>query len=44
MKFWDTSALAPLLWDEQDSTTRSKELNNDPILVVCGGTGVYVEA
>ena len=44
MKFWDTSALAPLLWDEQDSTTRSKELNNDPILVVWWATAVEIES
>ena len=44
MKFWDTSALAPLLWDEQDSTTRSKELKNDPILVVWWATAVEIES
>lgn len=44
MKFWDTSALAPLLWSEEDSTARSKELESDPIFVVWWATSVEIES
>ena len=44
MKFWDTSALAPLLWSEEDSTARSKELERDPIFVVWWATAVEIES
>jgi len=44
VKFWDTSALAPLLWEEEDSPARSKELDGDPLLVVWWATAVEIES
>ena len=44
MRFWDTSAIAPLLWVEETSSERTKQLEQDPLMVVWWGTSVEVES
>ena len=44
MKFWDTSALAPLLVQERGSERREAQLLADPVLVVWYGTPVELES
>ena len=44
MRFWDTSAIGPLLWEEQKSLSRIQELENDPWMVVWWGTPVEIES
>ncbi len=44
MRFWDTSAIAPLLWVEANSEERIGELEKDPVMVVWWGTTVEVES
>ncbi len=44
MRFWDTSAIAPLLWMEEASSERTKQLEQDPLMVVWWGTSVEVES
>ena len=44
MRFWDTSAIAPLLWMEETSSERLKQLEQDPLMVVWWGTSVEVES
>ena len=44
MRFWDTSAIAPLLWMEETSSERTKQLEQDPLMVVWWGTSVEVES
>jgi len=44
VRFWDTSAIAPLLWMEETSSERTKQLEQDPLMVVWWGTSVEVES
>lgn len=44
MKFWDTSALAPLLVAEPGSERREAQLRDDPVLAVWYGTPVELES
>ena len=44
MRFWDTSAIAPLLWMEETSSERTKQLEQDPLMVVWWATSVEVES
>ena len=44
MTFWDSSALAPLIFEEPDSATRENQLWNDPQIVVWYGTLVELES
>lgn len=44
MRFWDTSAIGPLLWEEPNTPKRIKELELDPLMVVWWGTLVEVES
>ncbi len=44
MKFWDSSALVPLLVTEADTERRSAALRADPDLVVWWGTAVECES
>lgn len=40
MRFWDTSAIVPLLVDEPATATRLRQLEADPVMVVWWGTAV----
>ncbi len=40
MRFWDSSAVVPLLVEEERSADRLRELETDPVLVVWWGTPV----
>lgn len=44
MKFWDTSALTPLLVHEEDSSMRERQLREDPVVLVWFGTPVEIES
>ena len=44
MRFWDSSAIAPLLLQEKESAQRQSELEQDPVLVVWWGTAVELES
>ena len=44
MKFWDSSALVPLLVGETDSARRAESLQTDPVLAVWWGTAVECES
>jgi len=44
VRFWDTSAIAPLLWVEETSSERTKQLEQDTLMVVWWGTSVEVES
>lgn len=44
MRFWDTSAIGPLLWEEAGSFKRSTELEQDPLMVIWWGTLVEIES
>ena len=44
MKFWDSSALVPLLVAEPDTPRRAETLRADPVLVVWWGTAVECES
>ncbi len=44
MRFWDTSAIAPLLWMEETSSERTKQLEQDTLMAVWWGTSVEVES
>ena len=44
MKFWDSSALVPLLVAEADSPRRAEALRADPVLIVWWGTAVECES
>ena len=43
MKFWDTSALTPLLVNEEDSSMRERQLREDPVVLVWFGPPVEIE-
>ena len=44
MRVWDTAAIAPLLWMEETSSERKKQLEQDPLMVVWWATSVEVES
>ena len=44
MRFWDSSAIAPLLVQEKETTQRERDLEQDAILVVWWGTAVELES
>jgi len=44
VRFWDTSAIGPLLWEEDKSLSRIQELEIDPLMVVWWGTPVEIES
>jgi predicted nucleic acid-binding protein len=44
VKFWDSSALTPLLVEEPDSTLRESQLREDPVVLVWYGTLVEIES
>ena len=44
MRFWDSSAIAPLLVQEKDTAPRQGDLEQDPVLVVWWGTAVELES
>jgi predicted nucleic acid-binding protein len=44
MKFWDSSALTPLLVTESDSSMREEQLRKDPVIVVWYGTPAEIES
>lgn len=44
MKFWDSSAIAPILVEENDTELRRNQLREDPHLLVWFGTYVEVES
>lgn len=44
MNFWDTSAIGPLLWEESNSATRFRQLEEDPWMVVWWSTPVEIES
>lgn len=44
MKFWDSSALVPLLVTETDTARRSSALRSDPAMVVWWGTQIECES
>lgn len=44
MKFWDSSALVPLLVAEADSPRRAEALRADPVLIVWWGTAVECDS
>ena len=44
MRFWDSSAIAPLLLQEKESAQRQSQLEQDPVLVVWWGTAVELES
>lgn len=44
MRFWDTSAVIPLLVDEEDSEQRKAQLSADPLIIVWYGTPVELES
>ena len=44
MRFWDSSAITPLLVEEPDSSNREGQLRDDPDLVVWFGTLAEIES
>jgi predicted nucleic acid-binding protein len=44
VRFWDSSALAPLLVREADSGLRLEQLQSDPVVVVWYGTLAEIES
>lgn len=44
MRFWDSSAIAPLLVKEKETAQREKDLEQDAVLVVWWGTAVELES
>lgn len=44
MRFWDSSAIVPLLVRELDSANRAKTLQKDPVMAVWWGTAVECES
>ena len=44
MRFWDTSAIGPLLWQEKFTDQRLQELETDRLMVVWWGTLVEIES
>ena len=44
MKFWDSSAIAPLLVKEADSGLREDQLRHDPVMLVWFGTPAELES
>jgi predicted nucleic acid-binding protein len=44
MKFWDTSALVPLLLPEGDSAQRVAQLREDPVMAVWWATQIECES
>jgi predicted nucleic acid-binding protein len=44
MRFWDSSAIAPLLVTEEDSAARETQLRSDPGMVVWFGTPAELES
>jgi len=44
MRFWDSSAIAPLLVQEKETAPRQRDLEKDPVLVVWWGTAVELES
>jgi len=44
MTFWDTSALAPLIYEEEDSIRREDQLRKDRQILVWYGTCVELES
>ena len=44
MTFWDTSALAPLIYEEEDSLQREGFLSKDPRIVLWYGTPMELES
>ncbi len=44
MRFWDTSAITPLLVDEPDSELRERQLREDPHLLVWFSTPAEIES
>ena len=44
MRFWDSSAITPLLVDEADSQRREQQLGEDGVMVVWYATAVEIES
>jgi len=44
MRFWDSSAIAPLLVQEKETAPRQRDLEQDPVLVVWWGAAVELES
>ena len=44
MRFWDSSALTPLLVDEGDSEIRERQLQDDSVVLVWYGTPAEIES
>ena len=44
MRFWDTSAIVPLLLREQSTARRREQLRNDPVMVVWWASAVECES
>ncbi len=44
MRFWDTSAITPLLVEEPDTFRRERELAEDPRMLIWFGTPVELES
>ncbi len=44
MKFWDSSAITPLLVKEADSPVRAKQFREDPVMLVWYGTPAEIES
>lgn len=44
MKFWDTSALTPLLVEEADSSLRESQLRSDSVIIVWYGTPAEIQS
>ena len=44
MRFWDISAITPLLVDELESATRERELSEDPRMLIWFATPVELES
>lgn len=44
MRFWDTSAIGPLLWQERSTDQRLQELEADRLMVVWWGALVEIES
>lgn len=44
MRFWDSSAIAPLLVQEKETAQRQNDLEQDAVLVVWWGTALELES
>lgn len=44
MRFWDSSALTPLLVDEVDSALRERQMQEDSVVLVWYGTPAEIES